>query len=265
MSRGQRQEPIYDDDTDRKTFRDILGETVERYHWRCYAYCQMSNHYHLLIETAHANLSAGMRYLNGVYTQASNRRHGRVGHVFQGRYKAILVDAETYLLELSRYIVLNPVRAKITKTPGDWPWSSYRATAGEAPAPKWLDIRSILSHFAEDPSRAHMRYKEFVMNGADKKDIWNDVRQQVYLGDEQFVERMRAATEIPDDPGIPRIYKQTPAPPLEEIAEAASTRNDAIVTSYKTGAYSYADIGKYFGMHPGSVGRIVRQKLTHTS
>ena len=123
-ARGDRREDIFLDDTDRQTFLDLLAKEIRQQRWRLYAYCLMSNHYHLLIETPEGNLVAGMRRLNGVYTQAFNRRHGRVGHVLQGRYKSILVDKDAYLLELARYIVLNPVRAGMVKRVQDWPWSS---------------------------------------------------------------------------------------------------------------------------------------------
>lgn len=120
-SRGDRREAIYEDDNDRNAFISVLEGVCDTYNWVCHAYCLMSNHYHLLIETPDANLSKGMRQLNGLYTQTYNRTHGRVGHVFQGRYKAILVEKENYLLELSRYIVLNPVRAGIVRSVRDWP------------------------------------------------------------------------------------------------------------------------------------------------
>ncbi|MBI3060119.1 MAG: transposase, partial [Deltaproteobacteria bacterium] len=108
-SRGDRQEAIYEDDEDRRAYLEILGDVAKRFDWLCYAYCLMENHYHLVIETLEGNLSKGMRHLNGVYTQVSNRRHQRVGHLFQGRYKAILIDKDSYWLEVSRYVVLNPV------------------------------------------------------------------------------------------------------------------------------------------------------------
>ena len=129
-SRGNAQSDIYLDDSDRETFLITLSEVATRFGWICHAYCLMSNHYHLVIETPKANLALGMRQLNGVYTQRFNRTHHRVGHVFQGRYKAILVERDAYLLELSRYVVLNPVRAKMVNDVSQWPWSSYRATAG---------------------------------------------------------------------------------------------------------------------------------------
>ena len=129
-SRGNGQAAIYLGDEDRRDFLRLLGGVVEQARWRCHAYCLMDNHYHLLIETPEANLSKGMRQLNGPYTQRFNRRQGRVGHVFQGRFKSILVERDAHLLEVARYVVLNPVRAGMVRSVKDWPWSSYRATAG---------------------------------------------------------------------------------------------------------------------------------------
>ena len=140
-ARGDGREDIYRADGDRRLFLDVLAEVWERCNWTVHAYCLMTNHYHLLVETPDANLAKGMRQLNGVYTQRFNRTYERVGHVFQGRYKAILVQKETYLLELARYVVLNPVRARMVRRAGDWPWSSYRAMVGEAAAPEWLQTR----------------------------------------------------------------------------------------------------------------------------
>ncbi|MNM39921.1 Transposase IS200 like protein [compost metagenome] len=124
-SRGDRRGTIYRDDTDRNAWQEVLALVCERYHFVVHSFCQMSNHYHLLVETVEANLSQGMRQLNGVYTQHFNRRHKLVGHVLQGRYKAILVQKENYLLELARYIVLNPVRAHMVASPDNWYWSSH--------------------------------------------------------------------------------------------------------------------------------------------
>lgn len=121
-SRGNAQEAIYREDKDRRDYYSVVAEVCERFNWVIHAYCLMDNHYHLLVETPEGNLSKGMRHLNGVYTQRFNQNHARVGHVFQGRYKAILVQKESYLLELARYIVLNPVRARMVRSAKDWPW-----------------------------------------------------------------------------------------------------------------------------------------------
>ena len=153
-SRGDRRENIYIDDRDREYWLELFGLVCERFNWVCHAYCLMDNHYHIAVETVEGNLSKGMRQLNGVYTQYVNRTHDRVGHVFQGRYKAILVEKDSYLLELSRYIVLNPVRARRVKMVGRWPWSSYHAMVGDESCPPWLQVNWLLGHFGKQRKRA---------------------------------------------------------------------------------------------------------------
>jgi len=259
-SRGDRQEPIYEDDDDRRAYLEILGDVIERFHCFCYAYCLMGNHYHLVIETLEGNLSKAMRHLNGVYTQVSNRRHKRAGHLFQGRYKAILIDKDTYWLEVSRYVVLNPVRAGMVKKPGAWPWSSYNATVGAKSAPEWLEVDRLLGHFGQKRGMARRRYKEFVEEGIGRQSLWSDLRHQIYLGDERFIERMQARLddEEANDVNIPRAQRRGPAPTLKFIETRYRDRNRAVVVAYETGEYSYQQIGEYFGMHFTTVGRIVR-------
>jgi REP element-mobilizing transposase RayT len=147
-SRGDRREPVYRDDHDRRHWLSIMGLVCKRFNFVVHAYCQMTNHYHLLVETVDGNLSQGMRQLNGLYTQGFNRRHRLVGHLFQGRYKAILVQRERYLLALTRYIVLNPVRAGMVASPDQWPWSNHQFVAGHSPArdtPKAQRRAAVLS------------------------------------------------------------------------------------------------------------------------
>jgi len=260
-SRGDRREAIYEDDEDRQRFLDTVAEVVERYNWVCHAYCLMSNHYHLVAETVEGNLSRGMRHLNGVYTQASNRRHGRSGHLFQGRFKGILVDRDAYLLELSRYVVLNPVRAGICEMPEEWPWSSYRAMIGTAPAPKWLAVDGLLSQFGSPREQARRRYRAFVYEGMGQ-DIWQGLRQQIYLGNEAFVTRMQSKSRIEGDRlSVPQPQRRPPPPSLEQIEERSANRNAAIATAYATGAYTYREIAAYFGVHLATVGRIVRAEV----
>ncbi|MBI2987988.1 MAG: transposase [Deltaproteobacteria bacterium] len=259
-SRGDRQEAIYEDDEDRLAYLEILGDVVKRFGWRCYAYCLMENHYHLVIETTEGNLSKGMRHLNGVYTQVSNRRHKRTGHLFQGRYKAILIDKDSYWLEVSRYVVLNPVRAGMVKEPGGWLWSSYNATVGAKSPPEWLEVDLLLAHFAQKPGMARRRYKEFVEDGIGGQSLWSKLKGQIYLGDERFVERVQARLddEEANDVNIPRVQRRGPAPTLKLIETRHKDRNRAVVAAYETGQYSYQHIGEYFGMHFTTVGRIVR-------
>src|SRR3990172_1833118 len=236
-SRGDRQDAIFEDDQDRLLFLSTLGQVITRFNWVCHAWCLMDNHYHLLIQTPDGNLSKGMRQLNGVYTQASNRRHRRVGHLFQGRFKAILVDSDAYLLELSRYVVLNPVRAGIVKKPGAWPWSSYRTCVGLDPAAPWLAVDSLLAQFAKRRSLARERYAQFVAEGIKAASPWANLKGQVYLGDEQFVQRVQA--HLPsgkDDVQIPLVQRRPPPPPLEVIARRVHDRDTAIRAAHATGA-----------------------------
>lgn len=259
-SRGDRQEPIYEDDKDREAFLRTLAEVVVRFNWRCHAYCLMTNHYHLVVDTPDGNLSKGMRQLNGVYTQASNRRHGRVGHLFQGRFKAILVDKDSYLLELTRYVVLNPVRAGMVKSPGEWYWSSYRAMVGEAPTADWLATDGLLAQFGTQRDEARRGYRRFVAEGA--ADIWSGLRQQIYLGDEKFVVKMQEKAPVQQDPvSIPQAQRRKPALSLAAISAKHHERNAAMVEAYATGAYSYREIAEHFGVHPATVGRVVRNEM----
>jgi len=216
-SRGDGREAIYLDDEDRKVFLQVLGGACERFNWVCHAYCLMGNHYHLLIETHDGNLSKGMRQLNGVYTQRFNQHHKRVGHVFQGRYKAILVHKDSYLLELARYIVLNPVRAQMARAAKDWPWSSYRATCAQAVKPDWLHTDWLLSVFGKRKREAIERYRAFVAKGKDLPSPWQHLKNQIYLGDEQFVEQMQR--QLGGDQSladIPSLHKRPVAKPLAD-------------------------------------------------
>ena len=193
-SRGDGRDDIYLDDEDRELYIELLCEVCERFNWSLHSYCLMSNHYHLLVETPDGNLSKGMRHLNGVYTQRFNRRHSRVGHVFQGRYKAIIVQKESYLLELARYIVLNPVRAQMVRSAKDWPWSSYRATAGFIDSNTfrtWLTVNWILSSFSDKKSDAILLYRRFVSEGKNQPKPWYELKNQIYLGDDEFVGDMQ--------------------------------------------------------------------------
>src|SRR5574340_1187213 len=137
-SRGDRREPIFEDDADRNSWLEVFGQGLERFDATAFAYCLMGNHYHFVVQTRQPNLSRLMRQINGVYTQSYNRRHDKVGHLFQGRFKAILVDENAYLLEVCRYVDLNPVRARMVSHPADWPWSSYLAHVGSQAAQAWL-------------------------------------------------------------------------------------------------------------------------------
>jgi len=259
-SRGNHQSGIFEDDEDRHAFLKVLADVVSGMGWVCYGYCLMSNHYHLIIETPRANLCKGMRQLNGVYTQASNRRHRRVGHLFQGRYKAIIVDADAYLLELSRYVVLNPVRAGMVEDVSQWPWSSYGAMMGMDSIPGLLSVDALLGNFSEqNTDLAQQQYARFVAEGVNKESIWSDLKQQIFLGHDDFIIQAQGkATGLRLDGNIPKAQQRSPVRPLQEIAAMYESRNAAIVAAYQTGAYSYARIADHFNVHFTTVGRVIR-------
>lgn len=253
-SRGNARQKIYFSDTDRALFLETLAQVVSRYGWICHAYCLMANHYHLLVETPKANLSIGMRQLNGIYTQSFNRRHRRVGHLFQGRYKAILVQKESYLLELCRYIVLNPVRVKGGAEMGAWKWSSYRATAGLASVPGFLSINWVLEQFGKNQATAHKRYREFVRDGL-KNRPWEELRGQIYLGSEAFIEKHSAQdNEIKE---IPRAQRKAVKPTLERIF--AKGGESGIAQAYREHGYRLHEIATHLGVHYATVSRRLKQ------
>lgn len=264
-SRGDRREDIYEDDADREAFLSLLSVVCESYNWTCHAYCLMSNHYHLLLETPDANLSKGMRQLNGVYTQKFNRLHNRVGHVFQGRYKAILVEKQSYLLELARYIVLNPVRAQMVRSAKDWRWSSYRATAGQVEVPPFLTTDWLLASFAGRKAEAVEEYRQFVADGKGQPAPWSELRNQVYLGSETFVEKLQSHIDNDKELSeIPVTQRRPVAKSIDYYVAHAKSRNAAITEAYGSGCYTLKEIGKYFGLHYSTVSGIIKNHKSKT-
>ena len=175
-SRGNAQADILFTDADWRAFLDTLAETIDRFGCLCHAFCLMTNHYHLLVETPDANLSRGMRCVNGVYTQWINHQHNRTGQIFEGRFKSVFIEKESHLLEIARYVVLNPVRAKAAHSARAWHWSSYRATAGQEPIPDSPTVGWILAQFDSNPSRAVQACRSFVRDGLGidvSQDLWN--------------------------------------------------------------------------------------------
>ncbi|WP_127474661.1 REP-associated tyrosine transposase [Sulfurivermis fontis] len=263
-SRGNAREPIFHDDDDRQTFLALLGEVITRFGWMCHAYCLMGNHYHLLLETPDPNLSLGMRHLNGVYTQRFNRRHSRVGHVFQGRFKAILVEKDSYLLELARYIVLNPVRAGMVKDAALYPWSSYRATAGGKCAPAWLTTASILGLFAKTDAVARRRYCEFVAQGMTAGSPWPMLKGQILLGGEAFAAQMQPLLEgAADSKEVPRTQRWAHRPTLrtmfiKPVRADKLKRDEAIRCAYNDYGYTMAAIARELGLHYSTVSKVIK-------
>ena len=264
MARGNARGPIYLDDADRSMFLRVLARTVSDCNWLCHSYCLMTNHYHLLVEIPEGNLSAGMRQLNGVYTQRFHKRHGSSGHIFQGRFKSILVDKDSYLLQLSRYILLNPVRAGLVHDPADFKWSSYRATVGKDAVPEFLTVDWLWSQFAEQRQEARRQFRLFVLAGEQEESLWKDLRGQCILGGEKFLRmvmpKLREKTAISE---IPRQQRYADRPPLSELLPASfpskAARNEAIVRAHRDYGYTQTAIAEEIGLHYSTVSRIVCQ------
>ena len=265
-SRGDRREVIFEDDADRHRWLAVLAQAASRFDAQVLAYCLMGNHYHVVLHTRQANLSQLMRHLNGVYTQAYNRQHGVVGHLFQGRFKAILVDREAYLLTLCRYVELNPVRASLCKTAADWPWSSYRAHAGLADTPQWLDTDGLhgflLGHevrHAQDRQRAAERYAALVDSAPDLQ-IWAEgLRQQIYLGGDDFVERMQAqmATTHLEAKDIPKPQRLARQKPLRTWLEEAASREQGLFEAHTHGGLSMTHLAQALGLSVSRISRLI--------
>ncbi|MEH6814753.1 MAG: transposase [Motiliproteus sp.] len=257
-SRGDRREDIYLTDEDREDWLDVLGSVCSRFNWIVHAYCQMTNHYHLLVETVDGNLSKGMRQLNGVYTQRFNRRHNMTGHLYQGRYKAILVQKETYLLELTRYVVLNPLRAGMIKNLDDWPWSSYPAMIGDAGVHAWQDVDWLLGQFSCQRKTAIKAFIRFVLEGKGLDSPLELTRHQLLLGDENFIERHTQDKPVNELREMSKAHRRTIAMSLEDYQHRYPDRNEAMARAYLSGAYTMLAIGKHFGLHYMTVSRAVR-------
>jgi hypothetical protein len=225
----------------------------------------MNNHYHLIIETPDGNLTQGMRQLNGVYTQAFNKRHRKVGHVYQGRYKAILIQKESHLLEVCRYVVLNPVRAKMVEKPEQWKWSSYVATSGRVKAHECLTTDWVLGQFGTKRLKAKRQYRQFVRDGIRRKSVLKGVKAQSILGGEEFVENLKGFIKGHRDIAeIPKSQRYLDRPGLEDIFKSIKhknmmRRNKKILEAVQRYGYTQREIGDHLGMHFTSISRIMRK------
>jgi REP element-mobilizing transposase RayT len=264
-SRGNAKQAIFIDDEDRGRFVDVLSIVAERFNWLCHAYCLMKNHYHLLIETPNANLSKGMRELNGVYTQGFNRRYRRVGHLFQGRYNAIIVEKDNHLLSLCRYVVLNPVRVGLTKRADQWRWSSYRATIGLVKRPSFLTVDWILSQFGGRKRVAMEKYRRFVMERIDKESPWETLRGQIFYGADEFIKQLSALLdEKRNMKEVPRLQRYVARTSLGELfkgkrGKERKAEDKTIYAAYVRYGYTMKEIAEHLGLHYATVSRAIKR------
>lgn len=266
-ARGNSKATIFINDDDRYKFLDTLENCTKAFNYICHAYCIMDNHYHLLVETPDANLSAGIHRLNSVYAQYFNKQYDRVGHVFQGRFKAILVQRDDYLLELCRYVVLNPVRAGIVKHPAEYQWSSLSSTIGNR---KWWDsfltTEWILFQFDNDLSLARRRYINFVMDGINTDSPMKDIKAGLILGDKSFLESLsKRISEYRDDTEIPRELRYACREDLSSLFKDLGSmneeiRNKTLFEAYSKHGYTQKELAQFLNKHIVTIGRIIKKR-----
>ncbi len=263
-SRGNGRQKIYLDRNDYLEFLELLKKVVDKYNWTCYAYALIPNHYHLLIETVEPNLSVGMRQLNGVYTQKFNYRHKRVGHVFQGRYKSIVVDRDKYFGELLRYIVLNPVKARLAKISTDWKWTSHREMLLKN---KYSDEIIVDKKKVIDMFGGMNYYKNYLEEKTESK-FWDNLKGNIILGSEDFVNYVQKyiTKDRKNNIEIPKIDRFANRLSLDMIFKGLKQGNieirDKLIlkTNIKYG-YSQNDISKHLGIHYSTVSKIIKKKI----
>lgn len=252
ITRGNARGAIVRDDDDRHDFLVLLTRAVDRYRWLCHAYCLMDNHYHLLIEVPLGNLPNGMRHLNGLYAQRFNARYDRSGHLFQARYRSILVEKNSYLLTVARYIVLNPVRASVVRRPGDYRWSSYPATAGLEEPPDFLTTDWLLAQFSSRRSLAQRRYREFVGSVLRDPAVCGE-----RVGTDPFLSlKLGRRDALPE---VPRPQLQPLRPPLTEVF---ANEDRPIATAYRVHQYRLREIAAHLGCHYSTVSRALDREET---
>ncbi|HEX6099787.1 MAG TPA: transposase [Thermoanaerobaculia bacterium] len=236
-SRGNEQRNIFYTDDDRLAFLALLGDAARRFAWSITAWVLMTNHFHLVLQTPEPNLSKGMQWLNGTYAAWFNRRHNRTGHLFQGRFKAYVIDRQTYYSEVLRYVVLNPVRAHLVQHPADYRWSSYRATAGIDDPEAWFDAAAALESFGGIGEVARLAYRQFVLDRIGRQEpLWQALIHGIFLGTDEWAKRMRTLTESkPRSTDHPKPQRAVGRPVMSQIitavAAAAGRRPEAIRTT----------------------------------
>ena len=260
MSRGNARQDIFLSEGDRLCFLKLLEEVLVQFTWKCLAFVLMDNHYHLLIQITNENLSEGMRQLNGVYTQRFNRIHGRVGHVFQGRYTSIVVEKDTHLLECARYIILNPVRAGITNTANEWLWTSLGAIRSSEDHVPTVASKDVLSFFPGNETSRLQQFETYLQEGIDQK-IRFDKPKGGILGSEAFIEQVTCGEILSGDGNFPIPQRMEARPTLDDIFPSDQTdlsrRNMAVVFARRTCKYKVGEIADHLGVHITTVSRIL--------
>ena len=263
ISRGIGRMTIFHNEKDWKKFTHFMERVIKKYNWNCHAYCLMGTHYHILLETPDANLVPGMKQLNQFYSQFYNWKYHRVGPVLQGRYKSWLVEKGEKFLDNSRYIVNNPVNAKMVQHPSEWPYSSFRATRGLEKVPGFLETDFLLKHFSSSRKKAQTMYEDFVLAGIGAESPLKEAKNQIFLGSDSFIaEAMKHVNETDELNNVPKVQKYANRPTLEDIFNVSQNlpqkaRNLLILEAHDLHAYTQREIGEFLQLYPGYISRIV--------
>ncbi|MBO6655666.1 MAG: transposase [Pseudomonadales bacterium] len=260
-SKGREGQVVFKDKEDRGVFLNVVENVVDRFGWLIHSYVLMDNHYHMVVECPEANLSKGMRQLNGVYTQHVNRRHEQEGPIFQGRFKSVLLEKKNYLLPVCRHVVINPQRAADSDNYKDYKWSSYRATAGQAKAPNFLHKDTVLSYFGKREKDAQRKFREYIKQGLGEASPLDSRKNQVLLGSAKFLNEMqpilqgeRMSKRGPKAAGRRRslnaLFKKVDDKTRME-------RNELIKRAHLDYGYTLMEIGDHLGLHYTTVSKVI--------
>ncbi len=263
FSRGNCKNSIFIDDSDRRMFLSILARTITMYNWICHAFCLMGNHYHLIIETPDGNLSIGMKYLNGVYTQKFNYLHKKSGHVFQGRFNSKLIDKQNYLITLSAYVVTNPVKEGFVPLPEEWPWSSYAPTMGLRPKPHFLTCDFILGEFGTSIQTARAGYMRFV-RAITKNDLGiDDLAKGSLIGSTEFM--MKYGPILDGNESIKEIQSNerlSNRPTLDALFKGITKkapRNEKISEAFLSHGYKMIEIARFLNLDHTTICKVINK------
>ena len=260
-SKGSQGQIIFRDRDDRAVFLNILDNVVSRFSWLVHSYVLMDEHFHLVVEVLEANLSKGMRQLNGVYTQHYNRRHHEDGPIFHGRFKSVLFEKNTYLLPVCRHVVLNPVRLGTPSQLNRYRWSSFRATTGTTKTPSFLHTSDLLAEFSKQDKVSRQKFREYVEDGIGCDSPLQERSNQVLLGSAKFVREMQPVLQgvkiVKRGPKQARRRRSLSALFRTVDTKARSERNELIRRAYLEYGYTLMDIGEHLGLHYTTVSKIV--------
>lgn len=260
-SKGKDGQTIFVDQEDRAVFLNVVENVVDRFGWLLHSYVLMDNHYHLVVEVPNANLSKGMRQLNGVYTQHANRRHGQEGPIFQGRFKSVLFEKKNYLLQVCRHVVTNPARAREPNNYSTYRWSSYRATAGQVKIPGYLHPFEILQAFGKRERDSQRKYREYVKEGAGAPSPLDERINQVLLGSSRFLSEMQPILQgerlSKRGPKAARRRRSLSAIFKRVDDKTRMERNSLIKRAHLDQGYTLMEIGEHLGLHYTTVSKVI--------